>query len=353
MTKFLAVALVAAVASSVEARSNEYVKLPGHTVTEHVTRVHDHAYMEDAGTELPDSWDWRNVNGINYLTKALNQHVPQYCGSCWAHGALSSLADRIKIARKGKGMDIDLSVQQVLNCGTSIAGSCHGGSHTGVFEFIKKQGFIPYETCQVYEACSSESEEGSCASADYTCSAVNTCRTCSTFSDSGGFCTGLNQFPNASIAEYGHLPNNAEAIKKEIYARGPVACGVNANEIDKYSGGIIDLPNKSRVIDHIVSITGWGTDPKSGDQYWIVRNSWGEYWGELGFYRIKLGENQLGMEADCAWAIPDSFTEHNFPCAEDGSNCVRHTKYVDTHDMRKTYAELMPRFANNGVAEEM
>ena len=42
---------------------------------------------------LPDDFHWGNVNGVSYLTHSLNQHVPQYCGSCWAHGALSSLAD--------------------------------------------------------------------------------------------------------------------------------------------------------------------------------------------------------------------------------------------------------------------
>jgi hypothetical protein len=84
-----------------------------------------HTYI--GADELPDSFNWGDVDGKSYLTKSLNQHIPQYCGSCWAHGALSSLGDRIKIARKAQGDDINLSIQFILNCGTEMAGSCHGG----------------------------------------------------------------------------------------------------------------------------------------------------------------------------------------------------------------------------------
>jgi len=90
------------------------------------------------------------VNGVSYLTHNLNQHLPQWCGSCWAHGSLSALADRIKIARNASigSADINLSVQHVLNCGSEIAGSCHGGTATGTYEFIKMNGYVAYETCQ-------------------------------------------------------------------------------------------------------------------------------------------------------------------------------------------------------------
>ena len=92
--------------------------------------------------KLPKDFTWSNINGTSYITTPKNQHLPVYCGSCWAHAAMSSLADRIKISRlidttrtsrdrkdgfKESLFDISLSIQFILNCGAEIAGSCHGG----------------------------------------------------------------------------------------------------------------------------------------------------------------------------------------------------------------------------------
>jgi len=93
----------------------------------------------------------------------------------------------------------------------------------------------------------------------------------------------------------------------EILHRGPVSCGVDANYLVDYGTGVIPLEKDLQQpyeIDHVVSIVGWG---KQGNtEYWIGRNSWGEYWGERGFFRSEFGALALGE--DCAWGNIKSFT---------------------------------------------
>ena len=128
-------------------------------------------------------------NSRAVLISSVLRLIPsQYCGSCWAHGSVSALGDRIKIARKAQGIDINLSVQHILNCAN--AGSCHGGSVDGPYQWLHKisqstGSGISYDTSNPYMACSSESTEGICKGAKWDCSAENVARTCSTFPPSG------------------------------------------------------------------------------------------------------------------------------------------------------------------------
>lgn len=297
------------------ARFNEYVPL---------LDMEKYQINHDINETLPQTFTWSDVNGMNYLTKNLNQHIPVYCGSCWAHGSISALADRIKIRRNAAWPDINLSIQFLLNC--QMGGSCNGGDHLATYKAIHEYGSIPYEDCMIYQACSSDSKEDGCKNKEmFQCTPTNICKTCDTFSARGGSCEPIMQYPNATIASFGAVKGAANMMA-EIQKNGPIACGINAEEIVDYPGGVLDLPHKLKTINHIISVVGWGYDETIKKQYWLIRNSWGSYWGELGFMKLVLGENQLGIEKTCAFAIPGEWTMHNKPCFEDGGNCGEASK---------------------------
>jgi cathepsin X len=104
---------------------------------------------------------------------------------------------------------------------------------------------------------------------------------------------------------------------------------VDATFLVNYTGGVIwDAPDfHSRRHNHGVEIVGWGYDEEKGTslglrsringsslkvfsdrQYWVVRNSWGTYWGETSFFRVELGKNLLMIESNIAWVTPKSFS---------------------------------------------
>ena len=118
--------------------------------------------------QLPDQWLWSDVNGTNLLTVIKNQHVPQYCGSCWAQAAASSLSDRIKIARNGAWPDINIAPQVFVSCSMNDDG-CHGGFALSAYEYATKN-YVTDETCAIYHGRGHDN--------GYGCSNVTLCRDC-------------------------------------------------------------------------------------------------------------------------------------------------------------------------------
>jgi len=262
--------------------------LKGHClVSDGVTREHvisplPHTYLK--ASAVPGAWDWRNISGVSYTTVNRNQHIPQYCGSCWAHAATSALNDRISILRKGSWPEITVSPQHLINC--DGGGTCNGGSQGATYEWIHKKGIVE-ETCQPYQA-----KNGlSCTPACKTCWGWN------------ATCEEVKNYTLWTVSEYGHVAGE-EKMKAEIYARGPIACSIDAtSKLDAYTGGIFQ-EDTIPISNHVVSVVGWGSE--NGVAYWIVRNSWGTYWGEGGWFRIVTGNRlkNLGIETDCNWAVP-------------------------------------------------
>ncbi|VDK51609.1 unnamed protein product [Anisakis simplex] len=244
-------------------------------------------------TQLPEEFDWRNVSGVNYCSPTRNQHIPVYCGSCWVFGGTGALTDRFNIARGNKWPMTFLSPQEIIDCGGK--GNCQGGDVGDVFEYANTHGLVD-EGCNNYRATNG------------VCDPFHRCGSC--WPDS---CFSIQNYTRYYVKDYGKLTGRLNMMR-EIYTSGPIACSIGCTaKFDlNYTGGIyaekIQVP-----MNHIVSVTGWGIDRKTNIEYWIVRNSWGEPWGERGWFRIVTSlfrggtgnDFNLGIESECYFADPD------------------------------------------------
>lgn len=287
MRPIFVVFIFALIAKSVHSEACDY---PPTDLTQVITEPLKMVPMES----LPANFTWQNVNGTNYLTLVRNQHIPIYCGSCWAHAATSALSDRIKIMRKAQWPEINLSPQVLISCERPDNG-CLGGSHLSAYQWIYNYT-ISDETCSPYRA------RGWTNGLD--CSPLVKCSTCS--KEKG--CVLPESYPIYKIAQYGFISHSELAMMNEIYQRGPIACSMFSDPIHNYSSGLVNDSSGVTSTNHAVSVVGWGTYP-NGTKYWIVRNSWGYWWGENGFFKIIRGVNNLGIENGCSWAVPlDTWT---------------------------------------------
>ena len=69
-------------------------------------------------------------------------------------------------------------------------------------------------------------------------------------------------------------------MMSEIYHRGPIACGISVTDdlYKHYTGGVFYDKTNATMIDHDISVVGYGVDKPTGLKYWLIRNSWGTYW---------------------------------------------------------------------------
>lgn len=253
---------------------------------------------ENSINDLPENFTWGDKDGVNYLTQLKNQHIPNYCGSCWAQGSTSALSDRISIMRNATFPEINVNVQQILDCDMEDDG-CHGGDHLTAYKYIKENK-ISDETCAPYLALSHV--EGR------KCTDMSRCKECAPH---GAGCKVPDHYNNYEIKDYGSVKGE-ENMMKEIMANGPIACVVDAGPLEGLKSWDI-VTAKGSEPNHIISVVGWGVD--NGTKYWILRNSWGEYWAKEGWARIEKGNGgAVLIESDCAWATPiDTWSGQPYP----------------------------------------
>jgi hypothetical protein len=107
------------------------------------------------------------------------------------------------------------------------------------------------------------------------------------------------------LSAFGQIDGCGEAaMMNEIYQRGPIVCSIAADNDFTYGyrGGVYRGKNSTDV-DHNVEVVGWGEEGET--KFWHVRNSWGTFWGEMGFFKVQRGNNHLMLEAcDCWYGNP-------------------------------------------------
>ncbi|KAG8457832.1 hypothetical protein KFE25_005101 [Diacronema lutheri] len=265
---------------------------------------------------LPRAFDWNAVEvawrqRLSLTTTDLNQHIPTYCGSCWAHAAASTLADRLKIQlfrsaahgalpeASGRSRDIIPSVQALINCGD--AGSCYGGDSLAAFAWIHRVGGLPDVTCQQYQARNVyNASSPECASGEALC------HTCAIdFATRTSTCAAVRAYTRIGVASFGTVDAEPD-IMAEVHARGPVACHINASCLegaDHDSAGVWNYRCAGH--NHVIQLAGWG-EGADGTRYWIARNSWGTFWADHGWFRVRRDPPFAWSPAEfgCNWAEP-------------------------------------------------
>ncbi|MCD6531191.1 C1 family peptidase [bacterium] len=210
--------------------------------------------------DLPDSFDWRNYLGRDWTTPIRSQDG---CGSCWAFATIGAFEASINIALDSAEYDPNLSEQHLVSCDASSRG-CDGGHFAG--SMLLNTGVVD-ESCFPY------------AASDLPCDDK---------------CADWERHILFRSAGNSWVSNSIDQIKAAVY-RHPIYTSMDVYEdFDSYSGGVYEHVWGSYRGGHAVVIVGWN----DADSCWICKNSWGTWWGESGWFRIKYGDSDIGSGSD-------------------------------------------------------
>ena len=250
--------------------------------------------------QLPSSFDSRQKwpGCANFI---LNQ---EQCGSCWDFCSVESFADRMCITGEAPSGTI-ISPEPILDC--SLEG-CSGGNPINAWHYLINKGGT---------TCTKQCFNG-CAPYD---SGTGTSPSCHQ-----GTCDDGTNWPITYYAGSfnGLAKHNVTLFQTELSNNGPLQACFTVYEnfytfFDATPTGVYTSYSGNVVGGHCVKMVGWGVDAAAGP-YWLFANSWDYTWGDNGYFRMSLGNNLCGIEAQ----VSEGFTKKQsaqMKMSGIGSNC--------------------------------
>ncbi|XP_016559261.1 cathepsin B-like protease 2 isoform X1 [Capsicum annuum] len=240
--------------------------------------------------ELPEEFDARKAwPQCSTIGRILDQG---HCGSCWAFGAVESLSDRFCIHYN---LSVSLSVNDVLACCGFLCGNgCDGGYPIAAWRYFRRRGVVTVE-CDPYfdnEGCS----HPGCEPAYPTPRCHRRCVKENLL---------WRKSKHYSVNAY-RISRDPYSIMAEIYENGPVEVSFTVyQDFAHYKSGVYKHITGKSMGGHAVKLIGWGTS-EQGEDYWLIANSWNRGWGDDGYFKIRRGTNECGIEHDVVAGLPSA-----------------------------------------------
>jgi len=256
-------------------------------MSQHVSKRVSFLQAAPKAVMLPETYDWSNASGgMDWLEPVMDQ---ESCGSCYVASTTRMLSVRHKITQKDNNA-LPWSINMLLHCGEYNQG-CKGGYGALVSKFGEDVGLVPA-----------------------TCMRYNTAGTCKLECDLDKIEGKRYRAANHRLIGNFYGNSTVQAMQEEIFNSGPIVVSFEpTDDFMFYSDGIyttaVDkahprlavstmehrLQDPWKKVDHAVLAVGWGVE--DGKKYWRIQNSWGPDWGEDGFFRMAMGEDESGVES--------------------------------------------------------
>lgn len=191
------------------------------------------------------------------------------CGSCWAFSVAETVGDRENIAGCVHG---DLAPQDLVSCDTTDLG-CSGGYMDRAWNWARDHG-LAEEGCITYTSGGGKVE--SCP----------------------GKCRNGSAIVRHKVHDW-HFCANPDEMMEQVANHGPISVTFEVyQDFMNYKSGVYEHKSGTLEGAHAVLLLGYGTE--NGTPYWLCQNSWGNGWGEQGFFKILRRGNHCGIEGQAA-----------------------------------------------------